>query len=173
MVAAAGGERLGGSGGGTGPGGAARLAYHFDQCDDQERAHRYALQAANEAGALSATDAERAHRELAAAHSPQALPPVTPSKRSLRRMWPWPGSIMLVAASAVGIIGVLGGLSLRPALSALSANLGLRQGTLYLAPSGEIGASHSVRWGWPIGRPRVVRLVRPPTTLPPQVLALN
>src|ERR1051325_7460811 len=88
-------------------------------------------------------------------------------------MWPWPGSIMLVAASAVGIIGVLGGLSLRPALSALSANLGLRQGTLYLAPSGEIGASHSVRWGWPIGRPRVVRLVRPPTTLPPQVLALN
>ncbi|MGE5760901.1 MAG: AAA family ATPase, partial [Gemmatimonadota bacterium] len=154
-------------------GGAARLAYHFDQSGDQERAHRYALQAAGEAGALSATEAERAHLELAAAHSPRALPPASTEKPSVRRVRWRSGGVVLSAATAVGIAGVLGGLYLRPAMSAVSANLAIRQGTLYLAPSGEIGATHQVRWGLPIERARVVPLADEPTSLPPRVVAVG
>lgn len=58
------------------PGGAARLAFHFDQAGMREPAHRYALVAAGEAEALAAPGERRAHLAVAEAHAPTALPPV-------------------------------------------------------------------------------------------------
>ncbi len=132
------------------PGGAARLAHHFDQAGELEKAHEYAVLAAGEARALSAPEVQRAHLELAAAHSPRALPPGSASEVDRRRR----RRIALLAAGTVGLAlaagAVAGSFFYRPQIELAAGLADFRQGKLYLSTtklSNSTAATHELKWG--------------------------
>lgn len=129
------------------PGGAARLAHHFDQAGELDKAHEYALMAAGEARALSAPEAQRAHLELAAAHSPRALPPGSGSDVDRRRR----RRRALLAAGTVGLAlaagAVAGSFFYRPQIELAAGLADFRQGKLYLSTTLSTGATHELKWG--------------------------
>ena len=131
------------------PGGSARLAHHFDQAADRERAHRYALLAAGEAGALGVPDVERAHLAVAEAHAPRALPPRAASlaRRARRRILTGVGVLILALASA----GV--GFLYAPAFGGAPD---YQQGTIYFGNAGTTDPTHRLRW--PARRGRLARV---------------
>lgn len=134
------------------PGGPARLAHHFDQAADQQRAHRYALMAAAEAGALAVGDAERVHLAVAEAHAPRALPPRAAGlvRRGRRRV------VMGVGAVALALVSAVIGFLYAPAFGGAP---GYRQGTIYFGEGGASNPSHRLRWASRRGRPAGLELL--------------
>jgi hypothetical protein len=151
MLHAAVGGALEGLGEAKRPGGAARLAHHFDQAADRERAHRYALLAAGEAGALAGPEAGRVHLELAEAHAPKALPPGAGSGRG---SWRWLGAERragIAAAMGVALVGgvLVGGFYLSSTERAARGGADFRQGTLFLKDHDVLsGATRRLRWAF-------------------------
>jgi hypothetical protein len=137
------------------------------------------LQAASEAEALRARESQRAHLLLAAAHSPQALPPVSAMRdpmaasgerwsRQVRSR-----SILLAGALALASLGVVGGLYFRQVIDSVTSTLDFRRGTLFFAPGGMIGATSRLQWGLPGMTGRVVPVLQQPATMPPRLLSLS
>jgi len=167
------------------PGGAARLAHHFDQAGDAERAHRYACAAAEEADAFAAADARRAHLEVATAHSPRALPPGTDvvaepeddaaaeqrgrdegMQRAPKR-WLGAAAVLLIGAALVGLSGRL--LSSGAADGAEAGDY--RQGRLYLGETSETTYGYELAWPDEVGTPgRIRALPTPPEESPPRIV---
>ena len=139
------------------PGGPARLAYHFDQAGEHERAHRFALLAVGEAETFAASEARREHLALATAHSPKALPPGTDPEADDEDAFARAAAgrrragvrLVLVAAAAISLLGLgaFGAIALRERLFA-GGSSDYRQGTLYLATGafGPANFTHVVRW---------------------------
>ncbi len=150
------------------PGGVARLAFHFDQAGLQEPAHRYALAAAGEAGALAAPAEQRTHLELAEAHAPKALPPV--ARVQPRGLWGFVRRHGLVAAgaAALALASAAVGFLYAPALG---GGPGYRQGTIYLRTGGSSNATHQLRWPARRGQlARIEALAGRETGFPPQLI---
>lgn len=134
------------------PGGAARLAFHFDQAEERERAHRYASAAAREASAFAAIDVEQAHRVMADAHAPKALPPGSTARRPRRltRLARVVGG--LAAAGILLTTGVWLGTQRRQPPSGDAAVGDYRQGALYLSSVWPY-PTHVLRWPARYGEP--------------------
>ena len=124
------------------PGGAARLAFHFDQAGLQEPAHRYALAAAGEAEALAAPGERRAHLEVAEAHAPKALPPAARVEGRGVRGFLRRHGLVAAGAALLALLSAAGGYLYAPALGGAA---GYSQGTIYLS-SGDGNPSHRLRW---------------------------
>ncbi|HUG36935.1 MAG TPA: AAA family ATPase, partial [Candidatus Limnocylindrales bacterium] len=164
------------------PGGAARLAHHFDQAGDAERAHRYASAAAEEADAFAAVDARRAHLELATAHSPRALPPGIDipdeaDDEAVARGRKWAEDVRRargrwLGAAAVLVIGVaLVGLGERLFSSGGAETGDYRQGRLYLGDWSETSYNYELVWSDRAGVPgRIRELPEPPEGSPPRIV---
>lgn len=157
------------------PGGAARLAHHFDQAGDLERAHRYALRAASEAGALAAPEAARVHEEMAAAHSARALPPGAGERGFTTTLGRLRGRIPGVAAAGVVVTIGLGALLLGSERGAGAGDGGevsdYRQGTLYLGAGWNAESSFVLRWPRQAGEPgRIEAIGRPLRDGPTQLV---
>ena len=155
-------------------GGAARLAYHFDQADEIERARRYSLLAAGEAGALSAPDSQNRHLEVAAAHAPRPLPPSSSpggDAKAPRRFRV--GSYWRVAGAAAGMLG-LGAVLTALALGRVDDSLDYRRGMLYVETADVAGVGkvlYQVAWNRRIGEEaELSRLGTRPDGLPPALL---
>lgn len=124
------------------PGGAARLARHFDAGGDRERTHRHALAAAEEARELAAPEMRKSQLELAESHAPKALPPRMrgdrgrPGRPTLRRTLVAAIALIVLTAASVAVL-------FRP----IPIPAGYRQGTIYLANSGNIWATSRIVWG--------------------------
>lgn len=149
------------------PGGAARLAFHFDQASLQEPAHRYALAAAGEAEALAAPVEQRAHLELVEAHAPKALPPV--ARVEPRGLWGLVRRHGLVAlgAAVLALGSAAVGLLYGPLLS---GGPGYRQATIYLRSGNTSNPTHRVRWPVRRGQLGKVEPVRAVPGAPPALV---
>jgi DNA-binding SARP family transcriptional activator len=162
------------------PGGPARLAFHFDLAGAADEAHRYAMLAAGEAEAFSAGEAARRHLELAASHSPRALPPVAsagsaPGSSGWRRLL---DRHAVRAAAAVLLLGGLVGAAIGRAFLAPSgpavAAPPYQQGRIYLSQAGLMQATHVLEWPASAGElGRIVELPEHPSELPLNLASLN
>lgn len=150
------------------PGGAARLAHHFELGGESERARQYALVAAGEAAAVGASEAR--DNLLARAESlapPRApAPPATEPATPRRNRWVrWAAAAgLLLAAGGAAVVHWSGGAPHPP----------YAQGSLYVVTEGQasdggpLARAYEVRWPKrPGDSARLQALERWPGALPP------
>jgi DNA-binding SARP family transcriptional activator len=122
------------------PGGTARLAYHFAQASVRKKARRYALEAAEEAAALSAEDQGRTQLRAAAALADRPLAPGDHEAGPTRLVLSRRRMVFGAAALFAGLVSAAG-LLLWP-----TAGPGVyHQGTLYLSAAAG-GKAAQVEW---------------------------
>jgi hypothetical protein len=160
------------------PGGAARLARHFEQAGDPTRARECALKAAHEAAALGASESQARYLQLAEACAPGREDGDSSERQTTpiyRRRWTW------YAAAALGVAAIATGSLLAGRSSERTPVHPWEQGVLYLSetentpPDRPLRTFHRVRWPETIEEEAELLPVdgRPPELPPPLIVQAN
>jgi hypothetical protein len=160
------------------PGGAARLAHHFEQAGETAQARDHALAAAREAGSVGAAESQASFLRLAEAFEASGDPTVhdaTPATPARRPRYRWLAAAALVAA-AIATTALLSGRRDRSA-GASTPLQPWHQGTLYLTERQAVGDVTPVesffRVVWPDlpdEQAEIIPVERRPAELPPPTL---